>query len=62
MAEEQDCWRCTRTMVTITLEIEARARTLRSCSHCDIREWEGEAGGTDLSGILDELSAASVRD
>lgn len=61
MAGDQSCRKCTRTMVTITLEIQEQTRTLRSCSHCDVREWEGDTGGTDLSGILAELSQASTR-
>ena len=44
-------------MVSITLDIEGLQRTLRSCSHCDIREWESESGNTSLDGVLGELSS-----
>ncbi len=43
-------------MVSITLDIDGGFRTLRSCSYCDVREWESAAGGVTLDGVLDELS------
>lgn len=43
-------------MVTISLHIEVGARTLRSCSHCDIREWETEVGQTTLGGVLEDIA------
>jgi hypothetical protein len=43
-------------MVGITLDIESEKRTLRSCSHCDVREWEAAEGSTSLQGVLSELS------
>lgn len=61
MAAARNCHRCDRRMVAITLEIAEQLRTLRSCSHCDIREWETDAGGTNLTGVLADLSEASTR-
>ena len=61
MTAARKCLRCNRRMVAITLEIAEQLRTLRSCSHCDIREWETDAGGTNLSGVLADLSEASTR-
>ena len=55
--QQRKCRRCTRMMVSITLDIEGLQRTLRSCSHCDIREWESESGNTSLDGVLGELSS-----
>ena len=43
-------------MVAISLDIESEKRTLRSCSHCDVREWEAAEGSTNLQGVLSELS------
>jgi hypothetical protein len=54
--QQRKCRRCTRAMVSITLEIDGRSRTLRSCSNCDIREWESESGDTSLDGVLSELA------
>ena len=48
-------------MVAITLEIAAQPRTLRSCSHCDVREWETDSGDTSLSGVLSDLTEASAQ-
>ncbi|MGI9608215.1 MAG: hypothetical protein ACR2P0_18945 [Acidimicrobiales bacterium] len=55
-ARQRKCRRCTRAMVAITLDIDGRFRTLRSCSHCDIREWATEATDTELSDVLNELA------
>ena len=57
--QTRKCYRCERQMVTITLEIGGEEKTLRSCSNCDIREWETNDGGETLDGVLDELAAAS---
>lgn len=48
-------------MVHITLDIESEKRTLHSCSHCDVREWEASAGSTSLQGVLNELSDSAGR-
>ena len=58
-AETGDCVRCKRRMVMITMEIREESRTLRSCSHCDVREWVSDTGETNLSGILADIAAAS---
>ncbi len=60
-AESGDCVRCKRQMVAITMEILNGSRTLRSCSHCDIREWVSDTGDTSLSGILADIATASAR-
>ena len=59
MAQTTTCIRCSRQMVVITLLVNEQPRTLRSCSHCDIREWETMTGNTSLSGVLDDLSQAA---
>jgi len=46
-------------MVSITLAIAERSRRLRSCSYCDIREWETDEGTTELRDVLAELNDAS---
>jgi len=46
-------------MVSITLAIAERSRQLRSCSYCDIREWETDEGTTALRDVLAELNDAS---
>jgi hypothetical protein len=48
-------------MVAITLEINEEPRTLFSCSHCDVREWEHEGARSTLTGVLNDLSKASAR-
>ena len=50
------CPRCERAMVHITLDIESEKRTLHSCSHCDVRQWEAPSGQVDLEGVLNELA------
>ena len=47
-------------MVALTLDIENEKRTLRSCSHCDVREWEAVDGQIDLAGVLSELSGSET--
>lgn len=59
MQEVRKCERCDRVMVSITLAIRERPRRLRSCSYCDIREWESEEGELALGNVLNELSEAS---
>ena len=59
--QERKCLRCERTMVAITLEIADEPRTLFSCSHCDVREWEHEGSRASLAGVLDDLAKASGR-
>lgn len=46
-------------MVAITLEIGNAPKTLRSCSHCDIRQWESGTDRIHLDGVLGELSESS---
>jgi len=46
-------------MVAITLEIGAEPKTLRSCSYCDIRQWESGSSRIHLDGILGQLSQSS---
>jgi transcription elongation factor Elf1 len=59
MQEVRECKRCGRVMVSITLAIAERSRRLRSCSYCDIREWETDEGSTALLEVLSELNDAS---
>lgn len=47
-------------MVALTLDIENEKRTLRSCSHCDVREWEAVDREIDLAGVLSELSESAT--
>ena len=48
-------------MVHITLDIDNAKRTLHSCSHCDVRQWEAPNGEANLTGILNELSDSAGR-
>lgn len=48
-------------MVAITLDIDSEKRTLRSCSHCDIREWEAADESISLEGVLSDLSDSESR-
>jgi len=43
-------------MASITLDIDGEKRTLRSCSHCDLRLWEAEQGHTTLDNVLEALA------
>ena len=58
---QRDCQKCSRPMVAITLDIEAAKRTLLSCSHCDVREWEAPGESISLQGVLSELSDSAGR-
>lgn len=49
------CPRCERALVEITLDVDERAITLRSCSHCDLREWSADEQPLALDGVLDDL-------
>jgi len=49
------CQRCHRQLVEITIESGERPMTLRSCSHCDLREWTASGGPVALDGVLDDL-------
>ncbi|MDW3178221.1 MAG: hypothetical protein R8J94_12590 [Acidimicrobiia bacterium] len=59
--QQKKCPKCARLMVALTLDIENEKRTLRSCSHCDVREWEAVDGSISLAGVLDELSDSASR-
>ena len=59
--QPRKCKKCARAMVHISLEIESEMRTLHSCSHCDVREWEAATGSTSLQGVLNELSDSAGR-
>ena len=48
-------------MVAIRLKIEDEPRTLRSCSHCDLRIWETDTGKTTLNSVLSQLAEAESR-
>lgn len=50
------CPRCHRQLVVITIEAGERPMTLRSCSHCDVREWTTADLTVPLDGVLDDLS------
>jgi len=52
------CPKCSRDMVGLQLKINERPRTLRSCSHCDLRIWETDEGHTTLDTVLDQLAQA----
>ncbi len=48
------CPQCqARHMVEIAMSIGGQQVTLRSCSFCDLRWWEGYQGKMALSGLLD---------
>jgi endogenous inhibitor of DNA gyrase (YacG/DUF329 family) len=49
------CPRCDRELVEITLDATERPMTLRSCSHCDVREWSADEAPLALDGVLDDL-------
>ena len=57
--QSKKCPKCVRVMASITLDIDGAQRTLRSCSHCDIRLWESEDGKTTLDNVLQALAADS---
>lgn len=59
--QQKKCPKCARLMVALTLDIENEKRTLRSCSHCDIREWEAPDRAISLEGVLSELSDSASR-
>jgi len=61
LVQSRNCPKCARMMVNITLDIEEAKRTLHSCSHCDVREWEAATGSINLAGVLDELSDSAGR-
>jgi endogenous inhibitor of DNA gyrase (YacG/DUF329 family) len=50
------CPRCRRLLVEITIESGEHPMTMRSCSHCDVREWTSTAGPVALDGVLDDLT------
>lgn len=52
----KSCPKCARDMVGLQLRIEGQPRTLRSCSHCDLRIWETAEGQTTLGRVLDQLA------
>ena len=52
----ENCPACTRSLAIITLTIDGKARTMRSCSFCDKREWSDEADVINLNSVLTELS------
>jgi hypothetical protein len=54
--QPRKCSKCARAMVAITLDIDAAKRTLHSCSHCDVREWEAAGDTYSLKGVLTELA------
>lgn len=59
MAATKKCPKCTRDMVALTLTVDGDDRVLRSCSHCDLRQWEMSGGTqTSLAGVLQELTAS----
>jgi len=55
------CPGCGRAYVEINLEVGGRALRMRSCSHCDTRQWFGPDGERALDGVLSEISAATAR-
>lgn len=58
--QQKKCPKCARLMVALTLDIEDEKRTLRSCSHCDVREWEAVDGEIGLAAVLSELSDSAT--
>ena len=61
LVQPRECPKCDRAMVHITLDIDNAKRTLHSCSHCDVRQWEAPNGEASLTGILNELSDSAGR-
>lgn len=61
LVQSRSCPKCSRTMINITLDIEQAKRTLHSCSHCDVRQWEATDGSMNLAGVLDELADSAGR-
>ena len=59
--QTKSCPKCERDMVAIRLKIEDEPRTLRSCSHCDLRIWETDTGKTTLNSVLSQLAEAESR-
>lgn len=59
--QQRNCQKCSRAMVSITLDIEEAKRTLHSCSHCDVRVWEAPGESINLQGVLTELSDSAGR-
>lgn len=56
LIQSRHCPKCARMMINITLDIDEAKRTLHSCSHCDVRQWEAPTGSINLKGVLDELA------
>jgi hypothetical protein len=43
------------------LDVGGRELRMRSCSHCDTRQWFGPDGEQALDGVLADISASSGR-
>ena len=52
----ENCPACTKSLAVITLTIDGKARTMRSCSFCDRREWSDAGEVIHLDNVLTELS------
>lgn len=51
------CPKCeSRQMVEITLSVAGERMTLKSCSSCDLRWWEGYHGRIPLADVLDRAA------
>lgn len=57
------CPRCDGTLTKISLTIDGRPVTMRSCSVCELRWWDADGELIDLTTVLDMAasSAGSAR-
>ena len=56
---QERCEACGRAFIEISLDVGGRPLRLRSCSHCDIRQWFGPEGEMALDGVLADISAST---
>lgn len=55
------CPECGGPMIEIALANGDSPLVMRSCSHCDSREWSSAGEGIDLTSALQELSESGPR-
>ena len=53
------CQRCGGPIIEIELVSGDAPLVMRSCSHCDVRDWSTQGREIDLSEVLHELSASA---
>ncbi len=54
------CTRCGGPVVEIVLTTDGRELTMRSCSHCDTREWASGDESVERDAVLGEITESST--